>query len=138
MQRMLKMSTKRKTGKGSVAERAIAGLSAFLDAVNDETVLNERFTIRNVELDLQPQEYGPESVVFVRQKLGVSQAVLARILGTSLATVQAWEQGKREPSKMASRFLDEIAHNPEHWRERLREAAIEVPRESNGVTAACK
>ena len=116
---------KRKTKKGTVAERAIAGLTAFRDAIEDGKVLQQQFTIRTVELDLQPQEHGPDSIAFVRQQLGVSQAVLARLIGASLSTVQAWEQGKRTPSKMASRFLDEFLRNPNHWRRRLVEAAVD-------------
>jgi DNA-binding transcriptional regulator YiaG len=37
--------------------------------------------------------------------------------------VQAWEQGRREPQKMARRLLDEIADDPKRWIKRLENAA---------------
>ena len=36
----------------------------------------------------------------------------------------AWEQGAKNPSDMACRFMDEIRHNPRYWQERLRESAV--------------
>ena len=45
----------------------------------------------------------------------VSQAVFARLMGVSVHAVQAWEQGKRTPPKIACRLMDEIAANPGRW-----------------------
>jgi len=43
----------------------------------------------------------PELVKEVRRKLGLSQEELAHELGVSFATVNRWENGKTNPSKMA-------------------------------------
>lgn len=40
-----------------------------------------------------------------RQNVGLSQREFAEILGVSVRTLQAWEQGKRYPSKAASVLL---------------------------------
>ena len=40
-----------------------------------------------------------------RQNVGLSQREFAEILGVSVRTFQAWEQGKRYPSKAASILL---------------------------------
>lgn len=40
-----------------------------------------------------------------RQNVGLSQREFAEILGVSVRTLQAWEQGKRHPSKAASVLL---------------------------------
>jgi len=48
--------------------------------------------------------------------------LFAHFLGVSVKTVRSWEQGKT-PSDIASRFMDEIRHNPNYWRQRLKESA---------------
>lgn len=119
------MSQQKTKNKKPVGSRIISGLEAFRDTLRDRKPLEKRFTVRSVELDLQPHEYGPEAVRTTREQLSISQALFAQLLGVSVDTVQAWEQGRREPSKMARRFMDEIRHNPKHWIDRLREAATE-------------
>lgn len=42
-----------------------------------------------------------ESVKSVRAQLGISQEELAHAIGVSFATVNRWENGKTNPSKMA-------------------------------------
>lgn len=111
------MATKR---KGSTfGGQIIGGLASLRDALKDGASIEERFTVRTVELDLEPQAYDGDAVRRVRRALSASQAVFAKILGVSRSTVQAWEQGDRTPSPMASRFLDEIDADADRWRQRL-------------------
>ncbi len=63
-----------------------------------------------------PQHYTSAAVQEVRTKLNVSQAVFAEILGVSTVLVQAWEQGKRQPSHLACRLLDVISRDLATWR----------------------
>lgn len=62
-----------------------------------------------------PKEYDAGAVKATRQRLGVSQAVFARLLGTSVKLVQAWEIGGRQPSAMARRLMDEFNRDPRRW-----------------------
>jgi len=48
----------------------------------------------------QPENF-PETVKEVRRQLGLSQEELAHALGVSFATVNRWENGKTQPSKLA-------------------------------------
>jgi putative transcriptional regulator len=57
-----------------------------------------------------PPSYDAERVRRVRAGLNVSQPVFAGMLNVSNSTVQAWEQGVREPDGASLRLL-EIAEN---------------------------
>jgi len=54
----------------------------------------------------------PMSVVRVREKLGVSQPMFARLLGISEKTLQNWEQGRRTPTGPAKVLLKVAARHP--------------------------
>jgi hypothetical protein len=43
-------------------------------------------------------------------------------------TVRSWEQGSRQPSPIARRFLDEIAMAPGHFRGRILTAVVDAGR----------
>jgi len=50
-------------------------------------------------------EYTPTQIKKIRLKQGVSQAVFAAYLNTTVSTVQKWEQGKKKPSSMSLKLL---------------------------------
>jgi len=108
--------------KKSVGERIVAGLREFCEAIENDKPL----TVRTVELDLQPSEYDSEAVRETRQLLKMSQPLFAQFLGVDVKTVQAWEQGLREPQPIARRFMDEIRRDPDHWLERLNDSVVDV------------
>jgi putative transcriptional regulator len=110
--------------KGSVGSQIIQGLREFADVLEKKESVNEKFNCRVVELVLRPTSYNAEMVKETRQLLNASQAVFARLLGVSIKTVRAWEQGINSPSDMAARFMDEIRFNPNYWLRRLREATV--------------
>lgn len=64
----------------------------------------------------------PARIKAAREEVGASQTVFAGWLGVSAQTVRAWEQGTRRPVGAALRLLFEIAEEPDHWRERLRQS----------------
>lgn len=97
----------------------VAALTEFRETLKAGDRVDVRFTVRRVELDIKPRAFTPDDVKRVRGILGLSQPLFARFLGVDVKTVRSWEQGAREPSPMASRFLDEIASAPVYWRERL-------------------
>ena len=109
-------------GKSSPGPRLIKSLKSLHDSLqNGEGV--SKYTRRTVELQLNPREYGPDDVRKVRDLLRTSQGIFAKLLGVSIKTVQAWEQGN-SPPPMARRLLDTIEQNPEPWEKMLREAAV--------------
>ena len=100
----------------------IGALTHFRDALKSGGEIEKKLTIRTMELDLKPRPYAAEDVKRTRKSLNVSQRVFACLLGVSVKTVRSWEQGERVANTMACRFMDEINHSPEHWRERLSES----------------
>jgi putative transcriptional regulator len=108
----------------SFAEQIIGGLTDFRDALRDHAEITERFTVRSIELDLEPEEYNPQEIKEIRESLKASQAIFARIMGVKTSTVQSWEQGRNIPKPIARRLLDEIRENKEKWINKLTEAAM--------------
>jgi putative transcriptional regulator len=82
-------------------QEAIAYERGELTGLRVDTV---EVTARKAHLE-RPPWYPPYLIREVRQKLSVSQAIFAQMLGVSASTVRAWEQGKRECEGPASRLL---------------------------------
>ena len=112
--------------KKSVGARMTESLRQFAEALERKVPLAERFTCRVVRLDLRTAPYSPERVKETRKLLSASQAVFARLLGVSVGSVRAWEQGINSPNEMARRFMDEIRRDPAYWLGRLKEAAMPI------------
>ena len=66
-----------------------------------EMVASRRFAFR------------PDDIRGIRAKLGLSQAEFALLIGVSVATLQNWEQGRRQPEGPARALLRIAAKNPE-------------------------
>ena len=58
-----------------------------------------------------------------RQKIGLSQAQFAALLGVSKRTLQDWEQGRREPSGAAKSLMEVAMKRPDVLIEVLGKAA---------------
>jgi putative transcriptional regulator len=114
---------KHKAAEQSVESEILEALSGFTDALEKGEII-ERYSCRQIKLNLVPTQYNKDLVKETRKLLGVSQALFARFLGVSPKTVRAWEQGVNEPHKMACRFMDEIRRHPKFWIDRLREVAV--------------
>lgn len=67
----------------------------------------DRVTLREFDrLCLPPVEpLQPEEIKKIREAAQVSQAVFARLLNTSLSTVQKWEIGQKRPTGTALKLL---------------------------------
>lgn len=50
-------------------------------------------------------EYSIEEIKALRQDLGLSQNMLARILGVAQRTAEAWETGRKVPNGSARRLM---------------------------------
>ena len=55
----------------------------------------------------------PSSPKVIRQRLKLSQAAFARLMGVSLRTIQDWEQGRRKPSGPAVALLRIAEQKPD-------------------------
>lgn len=55
----------------------------------------------------------PDSVRTLRERMGLSQAAFAALLGVSLRTLQDWEQGRRKPTGPAYALLRVATRHPE-------------------------
>ena len=117
-------------------ERVIDSLGEFAAALECGEDIPQKFNCRKVVLDLSPTPYSSELVVETRKVLQASQAVFAGFLGVATRTVSSWEQGIREPDKLACRFMDEIRNDPEHWKKRLKELIRPKSQESRPEKSA--
>ncbi|RDE49196.1 MAG: helix-turn-helix domain-containing protein [Candidatus Accumulibacter meliphilus] len=87
--------------------------SAILEAVHDTAKglhgagVMDQVTMREFDrLCLPPVEpLEPEQIKQIREAARVSQAVFARLLNTSVSTVQKWEIGQKRPAGTALKLL---------------------------------
>ena len=87
--------------------------SPILDAVHEtakglrQAGVMDQLTLREFDrLCLPPVEpLAPEQIKHIRESTRVSQAVFARLLNTSLSTVQKWEIGQKKPTGTALKLL---------------------------------
>ena len=67
--------------------------------------------------------FEPEDVRQIREKLHKSQSEFARMIGVSVATLQNWEQGRRQPEGPARALLVVASKAPKVVAKALAEAA---------------
>ena len=63
--------------------------------------------------------FKPAAVKKIRSDLGLSQSEFALMIGVSVATLQNWEQGRREPEGPARALLKVAATHPEAVKDAL-------------------
>ncbi len=105
----------KKKGSKTFGGEIVEDIKALCDTVERGECLDPKYTVRTVELDLEPLKYESDDVRRVRASLNVSQAVFAKILGTSVECVESWEQGIRKAPPMACRLLDLVSRHRDHW-----------------------
>ncbi len=57
--------------------------------------------------------FEPQDVRGIREKLHKSQSEFARMIGVSVATLQNWEQGRRQPRGPARALLQVASKSPQ-------------------------
>ena len=87
-----------------------ASLNEALDHAQGKITLKTK----NVPIPELPKVRPAKDIVRIRKRLGVSQAVFARVLGVARDTEISWEQGRRKPSGPALRLLEIAERHPEH------------------------
>jgi putative transcriptional regulator len=96
-----------------MSKTAYGKIRAGLERAIAHTQGRRRLTIREVELPGDPKPMTAREIASLRQdKLGVSQAVFAVAMNSSLQTVHAWEQGRTRPSGPALRLLRLVEEKP--------------------------
>jgi putative transcriptional regulator len=80
-----------------------------------EHARGRRTDLRTTRLALPPapKPMSRREIIQLRERLNYSQSVFARVLNVSTKTVQAWEQGLREPSDAALKLLSIAEKHPE-------------------------
>jgi putative transcriptional regulator len=68
---------------------------------------------KDVPLPSQVEEFRPQEIARLRQRLNASQGVFARWLNVSRDTAISWETGRRKPSGAALRLLQLLQIDPE-------------------------
>jgi putative transcriptional regulator len=69
--------------------------------------------VSRIRVPRPPKAMSPKDIARIRQKLNCSQSVFALMLNISTKTVQAWEQGSREPGDAALKLLTIAKKHPE-------------------------
>jgi DNA-binding transcriptional regulator YiaG len=84
----------------TVAERIGRGMSDLESIIAAGVDPRKVLTWHAVEIE-EPARYGPADIRGVRDSLGLSQPLFAKLIGVSPALVKLWEQRqqKREPAR---------------------------------------
>jgi len=97
-----------------LSEEAFADLKeAMEDAVAFERGKRRELKVTRIQAPRPPKAMSPRDIAQIRERLNCSQAVFAMMLNISPKTVQAWEQGSREPGDAALKLLTIAKNHPE-------------------------
>ena len=97
-----------------MSDEAFAELKeAMEDALAFEKGKRRDLKITRIQAPRPPKAMSSREIVQIRRKLNCSQAVFAMMLNISPKTVQAWEQGSREPGDAALKLLSIAKKHPE-------------------------
>ena len=86
---------------------------AMEDALTFERRERRNLKVTRIQTPRRPKSMSPKDILQIREKLNCSQAVFAMMLNISPKTVQAWEQGSREPGDAALKLLTIAKKHPE-------------------------
>jgi putative transcriptional regulator len=109
----------------SVGEEIIQGLTGLRDALANREKIYKRFTMRTVNLVLEPQEFTAEEITALRKTFRASQTVFAMLIGVKPSTLRNWEQGRTSPPAWGRRLLEVMQECPEPFRVMLEKGAEE-------------
>ena len=98
-------------------ERIRDGLKRAVEHAEGERTL----TVHEVVMPDVPKPMSPAEIAALRrEKIGVSQAVFAKAINSSVQTVHAWEQGRSKPAGPSLRLLELLDKNPQLLRDLLK------------------
>ena len=97
-----------------MSDEAFADLKeAMEDALGFERGRHRDLKVTRIQPPRPPKAMSPKDIARIRERLNCSQAVFAMMLNISTKTVQAWEQGSREPGDAALKLLTIAKKHPE-------------------------
>jgi putative transcriptional regulator len=97
-----------------MSDEAFADLKeAMEDALEFQRGKGRGLKVTRIQAPRPPKAMSPKDISRIRQKLNCSQAVFAMMLNISAKTVQAWEQGSRQPGDAALKLLTIAKNHPE-------------------------
>jgi putative transcriptional regulator len=89
------------------ASRLLAAVHETAQDLRDIGFIDQRKMAQFDALCLPPvPDYDSTQIRSLRDKLQLSQAVLAAVLNTSVSTVRKWEQGDKHPSGPSLKLLN--------------------------------
>lgn len=87
--------------------RLLAAIHDTASGLNDAGFIDLRRMRHYDALCLKPIEpYTQDKIVALRDRLNISQAVLATLMNISLSTVRQWEAGLKRPSGASLKLLN--------------------------------
>jgi putative transcriptional regulator len=97
-----------------MSDEAFADIKAAMeDALAFERGERRNLKITRIRAPRPPKAMSARDIVQIRRRLNCSQSVFAMMLNISPKTVQAWEQGSREPGDAALKLLSIAKKHPE-------------------------
>ena len=96
------MTKKKKYEDMTPGELAIESLKQAVDYEKGKKTKGIR--VKKYTIEPVPKFKGP-AIKKIRNNLGLSQSMFAKILGVSIKTVEAWESGTNQPMGPAQRML---------------------------------
>ena len=72
-----------------------------------------KLTLTNIKVPDDPPEIDAATLAALRNRVGMSQRVFAKLLSVSCKTLQSWEQGARKPSDASLRLIQIFSEHPE-------------------------
>jgi putative transcriptional regulator len=109
----------RKPTKDNLGDLLVQSLTEVRDGLRGQA---GKLTMKTMEIP-DPPRFTAAAIHKLRDRLGLSQGLFAKLLGISHKLVEAWEAGTRMPTPMACRLLDAIARNPSFFLRRTRRVA---------------
>lgn len=104
---MRRKAKRQVTGKARMRSEIVEAMRGLhkIGAVSDAELT--KTTLKMLGRDALPKvaALSPSEIVKVRERVGVSQAVLAGFLNVAVNTVSQWERGERRPTGAALKLL---------------------------------
>ncbi len=86
--------------------------TGILDCIDYER--GNKSKARKIVYKVKPvPTYDAESIKRIRTRRNLTQYLFGSVIGVSVRTVEAWEQGKNVPNRSASRVIDMIDKDPD-------------------------